>query len=69
MAQLDHRSDKELQDALNSGEELGPRKSAFAKEILRRRAEAKGGGQFFLITGILAAITISIAAIKRLWRN
>ena len=68
MAQLDHRSNKELQDALNSGE-LGPRKSAFAKEILRRRAEAKGRGQFFLVTGILAAITISIAAIKRLWRN
>jgi hypothetical protein len=46
-----------------------PRKSAFAKEILRRRAEAKGGGQFFLITGVLAAITVALAAIKRLWRS
>jgi hypothetical protein len=68
MAQLDNRSDKELKEALESGE-LGPRKSAFAKEILRRRAEAKGGGQFFLITGVLAAITVALAAIKRLWRR
>jgi hypothetical protein len=68
MAQLDNRSDKELKEALESGE-LGPRKSAFAKEILRRRAEAKGGGQFFLITGVLAAITVALAAIKRLWRS
>ena len=68
MAQLDNRSDKELKEALESGE-LGPRKSAFAKEILRRRAEAKGGAQFFLITGVLAAITVALAAIKRLWRS
>jgi hypothetical protein len=41
MAQLDNRSDKELKDQLERGE-FGPRKAAFAKEILRRRGEAKG---------------------------
>jgi hypothetical protein len=68
MAQLDDRSDKELKAALDSGQ-LGPRNSAFAEEILRRRAEAKGGGRFFLLTGLLAAVTVVFAAIRRLWRK
>jgi hypothetical protein len=47
MAQLDDRSDKELKAALDSGE-LGPRKSAFAKEILRRRSDPlRAVGDFF----------------------
>jgi hypothetical protein len=64
MAQLDSRSDRELEEALKKGE-LGPRKSAFAKEILRRREEAKGGSKFIWVSSILAAVTLALAAIKR----
>jgi hypothetical protein len=67
MAQLDSRSDRELEEALKKGE-LGPRKSAFAKEILRRREEAKGGSKFIWVSSILAAVTLALAAIKRVWR-
>jgi hypothetical protein len=68
MVQLDNRSDKELEDALKTGE-LGPRKTAFAQEILRRREDAKGGRRFVFVRGVLAAITIVFAAFKRLWRS
>ena len=39
---LDDRSNKELEDGLQQ-DEFGPRKTAFAKELLRRREEARGG--------------------------
>ena len=68
MAKLDNRSDKDLEEALKKGE-LGPRKSAFAKEILRRRQEAKGGSKFIWMSSIVAAVAVALAAIKTLWRR
>ena len=40
---LDDRSNKELEDGLQQ-DEFGPRKTAFAKELLRRRSKDFGGG-------------------------
>ncbi len=40
---MNERSDQELKRALASGE-LSPRKEAFAKEVLRRRSDAKERG-------------------------
>jgi hypothetical protein len=68
MVQLDNRSDKELEDQLERGE-FGPRKAAFAKEILRRREEAKGGPKFIWIRSILAVLAFGGAAFKKLWRK
>jgi hypothetical protein len=44
---LDDRSNKELEDGLQQ-DEFGPRKTAFAKELLRRREEARGGLKYIL---------------------
>jgi hypothetical protein len=63
---LDDRSNKELEDGLQQGE-FGPRKTAFAKEILRRRDEAEGRPKF--ISNILTLLPFSVAAFKRLWRS
>ena len=68
MAQLDNRSDKELEDRLERGE-FGPRKAAFAKEILRRREESKGGPKFIWVRSILAVLAFGRAVFKRLRRK
>ena len=43
---MDDRSNQELKSALAEGE-LSPRKQAIAKEVLRRRYEAKDGGRLW----------------------
>jgi hypothetical protein len=65
---LDDRSNKELEDGLQKGE-FGPRKTAFAKEILRRREEAGGGPKYILVSSILAVVAFGLALFKRLWRR
>jgi hypothetical protein len=65
---LDDRSNEELEKGLQKGE-FGSRKAAFAKEILRRREEAKGGLKYVLVSSILALVAFGMVLFKRLWRR
>ena len=67
MAQLDRRSDKELEEAL-AKDELAPKKAAFAKEILKRRDEARGP-RFVWLASALASLAVGIAAFRKIWRK
>ena len=67
MAQLDRRSDKELEEAL-AKDELAPKKAAFAKEILKRRDEARGP-RFVWFASVLASLAVGIAAFRKIWRK
>lgn len=68
MTQLDNRSSKDLEDGLEKGE-FGPRKEAFAKEILRRREEARRGPRFVWLSSLLAALAVGMAAFRKIWRK
>ena len=65
---LDDRSNKELEDGLQQ-DEFGPRKTAFAKELLRRREEARGGLKYILVSSIFGVVAFGMALLKRLWRR
>ncbi|HEX9869399.1 MAG TPA: hypothetical protein VGC99_12560 [Candidatus Tectomicrobia bacterium] len=65
---LDDRNNEELVEGLQKGE-FGSRKAAFAKEILRRREEARGGLKYILVSSILAVAAFGMALFKRLWRT
>jgi hypothetical protein len=56
---LDDRSTDELEEELQK-DELAPRKAAFAKEILRRREEARGGLKYILVSSILSPWLLSV---------
>ena len=63
---MDERSNQELKSALAGGE-LSPRKQAVAKEILRRRYEAKEGGRLwtYVWLPLIALLGLARRALKR----
>jgi hypothetical protein len=63
---MDERSNQELKSALAGGE-LSPRKQAVAKEILRRRYEAKEGGRLwtYVWLPLIALLGLARWALKR----
>lgn len=65
---MDERSNQELESALSEGE-LSPRKKAFAKEVLRRRYEAKDGWRLWAHAwlSILAVLGLARTALRRIW--
>jgi hypothetical protein len=66
---LDNRSDKELERGLADGE-LGDKKAAIANEVLRRRREARAQElkrKYKYLGGILAALTLALASLRRFW--
>jgi len=67
MAQLDNRSDRELEDGL-AKDEFAPKKAAFAKEILKRR-EAARGPRLVWLSGLLALLALGVTGLKRIWRK
>ena len=64
---MEDRSDQELKSALAGGE-LSPRKQAVAKEVLRRRYEAKEGGRLWTYAWLplVAVLGIARLALRRL---
>ena len=68
---LDNWSDKELEQALASGE-LGDKKAVVAEELLRRRPEARAEAlrrKYKYFGGVLAVLTLAFATLRRLWRR
>jgi hypothetical protein len=68
---LDNWSDDELERGLASGE-LGDKKAAIAKEVLRRRREERAEElkrKYKYLGGILAALALAFASLRRLWRR
>jgi hypothetical protein len=68
---LDDRSDEELERGL-AEHEFGERKAATAAEILRRRREGRAEefkGRYKWLGGFLAALTLVLATLKRLWQK
>ena len=63
---MDERSDQELKSALAGGE-LSPRKQAVAKEVLRRRYEAKGGGRLwtYVWLPLIGVLSLARLALRR----
>jgi hypothetical protein len=64
---MEDRNDQELKRALATGE-LSPRKQAVAKEILRRRHEAKGGWRrlgTYVWVPLLALLGVARLALRR----
>jgi hypothetical protein len=63
---MDERSNQELKSALAGGE-LSPRKQAVAKEILRRRYEAKEGGRLwrYVWLPLIALLGFARVALRR----
>jgi hypothetical protein len=66
---MDERSNQELKSALAGGE-LSPRKQAVAKEILRRRYEAKEGGRLwtYVWLPLIALLGFARVALRRFRR-
>ena len=64
---MDERSDQELKSALAGGE-LSPRKQAVAKEVLRRRYEAKEGGRLwtYVWLPLIGVLSLARLALRRL---
>jgi hypothetical protein len=65
---VDDQSNQELKSAIATGE-LSPRKHAIAKEILRRRYDANGGGQLWTyvwlpLTGILSLARLALRHLR-----
>ena len=68
---LEERSDEELKRGLAEGE-FGDKKAVIAKEILRRRQEAKTQElkrKYAWFGSILAAISVVLVALRGLWRK
>ena len=69
---LDAQSDQELEKALAGGS-LDERKEAIAKEILSRRWQAESEAiksNYGWVGGMVAALTLTILAVKRVfWRR
>jgi hypothetical protein len=64
---MDDRSDQELKSAIAAGE-LSPRKHAIAKEVLRRRYDASGGGRLwtYVWLPLIGVLGIARLALRRL---
>jgi hypothetical protein len=64
---VDDQSNQELKSAIATGE-LSPRKHAIAKEILRRRYDASGGGQLwtYLWLPLIGVLSFARMALRRL---
>jgi hypothetical protein len=71
---MDDKSDQELKSAIATGE-LSPRKEAIAKEVLRRRYDARGGGWLWthLWLALIGALGLARLVLRRLrmrqWRQ
>ena len=63
---MEDRSDQELKNALAGGE-LSSRKEAVAKEVLRRRYEAKEGGRLwsYVWLPLVAMLGVARSALRR----
>ena len=63
---MEDRSDQELKNALAGGE-LSSRKQAVAKEVLRRRYEAKEGGRLwtYVWRPLVAVLGVARSALRR----
>ena len=64
---MDDRSDQELKSAIAEGK-LSPRKHAIAKEVLRRRYDASGGGRLwtYVWLPLIGVLSITRIALRRL---
>ena len=64
---MDDQSDQELKSAIATGE-LSPRKEAIAREVLRRRHEANGGGRLwtYLWLPLIGALSLARLVLRRL---
>jgi hypothetical protein len=62
---MDERTDEQLKSALASGE-LSPRKEAVAKEVLRRRSDAKERGVIWKYLWAPVKALLELAANVRL---
>ena len=68
---MDERSNRDLKDALARGQ-FSPRKTAFAREILRRRRDYKAKGwwqQHVWLAATAAAFSWGVAILTRFWRQ
>jgi hypothetical protein len=63
---MNERSNQQLKSALAAGE-LSPRKQAIAKEVLRRRYAAGGGGRLWTYAWLplIAVLAIARLALRR----
>ena len=67
---LDERTDDELKQI--AAGELGDKKAIIAREILRRRQEAKSQAlkdKYKWWGSMLAALSLALMAFKRIWRR
>jgi hypothetical protein len=66
---LEDQTDRELDESLAEGR-LDERKAAVAREILRRRQQAKAETikrRFGWLGGVIATLGLAFVALKRLW--
>ena len=63
---MDDQSNQELKSAIAAGE-LSPRKHAIAKEVLRRRYDARGGGRLWTYVWLPLIGLLGVARLA-LWR-
>ena len=65
---MDDQSNQELKSAIAAGA-LSPRKHAFAKEVLRRRYDASGGGRLWTyvwlpLIGLLGVARLALGRLR-----